>query len=435
MIQLCKHLLHCLPVLLCLNAFAADTNSPISAPLPNPLLMRNGTPVTSKDQWFRDRRPELKAMFQFFMYGSMPPNPSQTNFVVERVCSDFFDGKATKKEITISFSSDTNAPRITLLLITPNRPPKKNHPTGNVGTGAEQLISHLSRAPRYPAFLGINFWGNDALLNDTRIAPPEGWVPKNRPGSTNNLANERARGSQVDTWSIEQTIDRGYAFASFYCGDVEPDDPNATSGIRTWLNLKNETGTIAAWAWGVSRAIDYLVTDKDIDPKRIAVVGHSRLGKAALLAGAFDERIALTIPLQAGCGGSAPSRGTIGESVKAINTKFPHWFNAEFKKYNDQPEALPFDQNCLVAMCAPRPVLFAAATEDTWANPAGQFEVLRAANPVYVFLGGEGLTAKKMPETSHLISSQLGYFIRPGKHSMTREDWKFFLDYADKQMN
>lgn len=276
-----KYTLLCWLVLLGSCCFAAETNSPISAPLPNPLTMRNGTPVTSKEQWFHDRRPELKSMFQFFMYGSMPPNPGQTNFVVERVYKNFFDGKATKKEVTISFSSDTNSPKITLLVITPNHPPKKasQRLSGNIGTGSEQLIARAPHDARYPIFLGINFNGNDTLLTDTTTALPNGWVSKNRRGSVNHEANEKGRGSQVDMWAIEQTIDRGYAFASFYCGDVEPDDPNATTGIRTWLNLKNETGALAAWAWGVSRAVDYLVTDRNIDPKRIAVVGHSRLGK------------------------------------------------------------------------------------------------------------------------------------------------------------
>jgi hypothetical protein len=150
---------------------------------------------------------------------------------------------------------------------------------------------------------------------------------------------------------------------------------------------------------------------RDVDARRIAALGHSRNGKAALLAAAFDERIALPFPHQAGCGGSAPSRGKVGESVKAINSNFPHWFNAQSKQFNDAPERLPFDQNCLVALCAPRPVLFSAAEGDQWANPAGQFEVLQAADPVCRFLGVEGLAAKPMPLSRELVASRLGYFI------------------------
>jgi len=191
--------------------------------------------------------------------------------------------------------------------------------------------------------------------------------------------------------------------------------------------------TIATWAWGFQRAVDFLLTDPAVDPARLAVFGHSRNGKTALLAGAFDERIGLVLCHQAGCGGSAPSRGKVGESVKQINDRFPHWFNAAFKQFNDAPERLPFDQHQLIALCAPRPVLLSNAVEDEWANPSGQFEMLVAATPVYRLLGVPGLEAAQMPEPGRLVASRLGYFIRPGKHSTTSEDWKAFLDFCDAQ--
>jgi hypothetical protein len=275
------------------------------------------------------------------------------------------------------------------------------------------------------------------LASNSSIAMPAGWMPKSCPGCSNNVATESGRGAQTDVWALEQSIDRGYAVASFYHGDIEPDRPNAPEGVRAQyakMGKEYDWGTIAAWGWGLSRALDYMSTDKHIDAKRVAVVGHSRNGKAALVAAAFDERFALAIPLQAGCGGTAPSRGKIGESVKAINDHFPHWFNAEFKKFNEQPERLPIDQNLLVALCAPRPVLFPNAQQDTWANWEGQFEVLKAADKVYRFLGVEGLKAEKLPESEKLVDSRLGYYIRPGKHSMTTGDWKVFLDYADKNL-
>ena len=167
---------------------------------------------------------------------------------------------------------------------------------------------------------------------------------------------------------MEECIDRGYAVATFYCGDIEPDQTNATTGIRAFLGCSSslpppkDCGVIAAWAWGISRAVDYLGRKRTLMAKRIAVVGHSRLGKAAVVAAAFDERIAMAVPLQAGSGGTAPSRGKTGESVKAINDRFPHWFNDEFKKFNTEPERLPFDQNCLIAMIAPRAVLIGCAS-------------------------------------------------------------------------
>jgi hypothetical protein len=263
-------------------------------------------------------------------------------------------------------------------------------------------------------------------------------------GTAAGRATEEARGSQAEDWALDQTIGRGYALASFATSDIDPDRVDASGELAAQLARTEpgrvprpptrDRGTIALWAWGIHRAVDYLVTDPDLDSKRIAVVGHSRNGKTALLAAAFDERIALAIPHQAGCGGTAPSRGKVGESVEQINNGFPHWFNAEFKKFAAAPERLPFDQHCLLALCAPRPVLFSNAVEDTWANPDGQFEMLRAAEPVYRFLGAGGLESPAKPEVGKLSGGTLGYFIRPGKHSMTRDDWKTFLDFADRHL-
>jgi hypothetical protein len=288
-----------------------------------------------------------------------------------------------------------------------------------------------------PVFLGVNFCGNHALVTNSFVPIPVQWMNAKYLGVTNNRATDAGRGKLLDMWAIEQSIDRGYAVATMFCGEVQPDLTNATTGVQTVFqgskNPDQNWGTIAAWAWGLQRAVDYLEKDKAIDKRKIAVVGHSRLGKAAILAGAFDERIALVIPLQAGCGGTSPARGKIGESVQRINTSFPHWFCGEFKKFNEQPEKLPFDQHCLIALCAPRPILLSNATEDLWANPAGQFEMLNAADKVYRLVGAEGIASDKMPEVGKLMDSNLGYYIRLGKHSMTKDDWKIFLDFADKR--
>ncbi len=350
------------------------------------------------------------------------------------------------KEVTISFDPATNAPRIHLLLVIPNAHPGVQairRPATNDSTAGVRKLRPPRRVNRnrgFPVFVGLNPCGNHTLVTDTNVALSSAWMSKGCAGCVDNRATEASRGTQVDVWALEQSIDRGYAVATFYCGDIEPDRTNAPDGFRAWLNRSsagnstNDCSTIAAWAWGISRAVDYLVTDKQIDARRIAVTGHSRLGKAATVAAAFDERIAMAVPLQAGCGGTAPSRGKTGESVKAINDRFPHWFNAEFKKFNDQPDRLPFDQHCLIALIAPRPVLIGCARGDSWSNPAGQFEMLQAADPVYHLLGLTGLEAKQMPEINQLVGNRLGYFIRPGNHSMTKGDWKMFLDFADKTM-
>jgi hypothetical protein len=286
----------------------------------------------------------------------------------------------------------------------------------------------------------MNFCGNPGLTDDPRVPLPKTWLGSFCPGCVDHVATDAGRGKQMVDWPLAEIVRRGYGLAAFYSGDVDSDRPDVSSGLYACLaggdaarNNPTNRGTIAAWAWGFHRCLDYLVGDRDVDAQRIATWGHSRNGKAALLAAAFDPRIALAFPHQAGCGGSAPSRGKIGESVKAINDRFPHWFNAQFKEFNGEPERLPFDQNCLVALCAPRPVLFSAADDDQWANPKGQFQVLQAADPVYRLLGSDGLTAKQMPSLRTLVDSPLGYYIRKGKHSTTPEDWNAFMNFADRQ--
>jgi hypothetical protein len=394
--------------------FPAPDKLPAHPEMPDPLVMFDGSKVAAKDDWFNKRRPELKALFEHYMYGRRPA-PMKISAAINHEDPKAFDGKATLREIVITVG-EYDKSTIKLLLVVPNE----------------------RRAPA-AVFVGMNFSGNHALVKDPKVLLPAAWVYSNRTGVKDNKATDAGRGSDLDVWNIDLIIERGYALATFYSGDVDPDRADKREGLRPLLLGKESSGgdataTIMAWSWGYSRAIDYLVTAKELDPKKIVAVGHSRLGKTTLLAAAFDERIAVAIPHQAGCGGTAPSRGRVGESVKRINTSFPHWFCRNFKEFNDDPTKLPIDQNCLVALCAPRPVLFTNAVEDSWANPDGQFEVLRAADPVYRFLDAGGLEAKERPEVGKLVASKLGYFIRDGKHSMNRQDWKVFLDYADKQL-
>jgi len=408
-------LLAAITAALCTSSNAGDKVSDVtelpSHPEPPDLLTTvRGRKITTPLQWFGERRSELKRLFELYMYGSIPAN-GVAHGTVTYTDAHYFDGKATLRLVTLQLPGKA-APAISLLVVIPNH-----------------------RAGPAPVFLGMNFNGNHTLVNDPHVPLPASWMASG-PYVTNHHAMDSGRGTDMHVWELEQSIERGYAVVTFYCGDVEPDTTNAVGGVREIYQLltpADDWGTIAAWAWGLQLAVDYLVTDNDINSKHIALVGHSRLGKAAILAGAFDERVALVIPLQAGCGGTAPSRGTVGESVQKINTAFPHWFCARFKRFNTQPDRLPFDQDALIALCAPRSVLIGAAVEDTWANPAGTFDMLKSADKVYRLLGVEGLAAQIMPETNKLIDSNLGFFIRPGKHSMTKLDWQYFLDFADKQ--
>jgi hypothetical protein len=399
---------------------------------PDPLQMLDGTKIKSKRDWEEKRRPELKAIFQHYMYGTLPPRPRRVDFKVEGVHRDFLGGAATLKLVAITFGS-AESPRIELMVVTPNA---QARPVG--------------------IFLAMNFCGNHALTTDPRVPLARGWLYNSCKGCTNNAATEAARGGQAGDWPLEEIIRRGYGLASFCSSDVDSDRADVSDGVYRWLAKEaggtgeqaqpHSRGSIAAWAWGFHRCVDYLLTDAAVDPKRIAAVGHSRNGKTALLATAFDERIALAIPSQAGSGGTGPSRVEAGlaaaqangrptaETIAVINKNFPHWFNAEFKKFNEQPERLPMDQHLLVALCAPRPVLLANATEDRWANPTGQFQILLAAEPAYELTGGGKVAVREMPAPGQLIASRLGYHIRPGRHSMGAEDWQVFLNFADRHL-
>ena len=397
--------------------FPAVSQLEPQAELPDPLKMFNGTKVTSKEQWQTARRPELKQFFQHYMYGFLPPKPAEYDAVASEP-KECLGGKATMRQVTIKFVKPELKQQLHVLLIAPAK----------------------TKSP--PVFIGMNFCGNHAVIDDPSVELPKSWVYARCEGAENERATDKGRGTQKDTWNAELIVDRGYALATFYSGDIDPDTADFSDGIAPayykagpTMPAADDPGAIACWAWGFHRVVDYLSdTPGLVDPQRIAVVGHSRNGKTALLAAAMDDRIALAIPSQAGCGGTAPSRGTVGESVKRINTSFPHWFCDEFTQFNDNPALLPFDQNCLVALCAPRPVLFSNAQEDTWANPDGQFEVLKAAEPVYKLFGTDGLADAKAPEMSKLVGGRLGYFIRPGKHSMTKTEWEAYLEFADKHL-
>jgi len=382
--------------------------------LPDPLTFNDGTKVKSADLWKNKRRGEVLDLFKQHVFGAMPPAKKIARAETHSYKEDALDGKARLLQVTLHLTDDDNGPSIPVCIFLP--------PEGKTSGPV-------------PAFLGYNFNGNHTVHPSEDIRMSAVW--ERRKGATPKVPDESTRGKSASRWQVEMILERGYALATVYYGDVDPDFHDGfKDGIHTlypdYQNRDDNWTSIGGWAWGLSRVLDYLETNDHVDAKRVAVIGHSRLGKTSLWGGATDERFALVISNNSGCGGAALARRRFGETVKRINTSFPHWFCKTHKQYNDNEDAMPVDHHELIALMAPRPVYVASAEDDRWADPRGEFLSCVGADPVYRLLGTEGLPTHDWPPVNTPVVGRIGYHVRTGKHDVTAYDWEQYLNFADK---
>ena len=369
--------------------------------LPALLESNAGRKITTVEQWEEIRRPELLTLFTEQVYGKSPVGEVDVSYRKLDDNHSAVEGSATRKQIEITFSKNGVRRKALLLLYLPN-----------------QIKTPV------PVFFACNFQGNQTISTDPDII----------------VSSDNPRGCAQSRWPVSKIIDAGYGLATVYYFDFFPDrkDGHAESvlalfGIRGEQDIASDGGqALSAWAWGISRMMDYFETDRQIDASRIILMGHSRLGKAALWAGAQDSRFSIVISNCSGCGGAALSKRAFGETVGTINNAFPHWFCKNFRQYGRNEVALPVDQHELIALIAPRPVYVASAEEDLWADPKGEFLSAFYAGDVYRLYGLEGLQSDVMPVVNSPVVHRVAYHIRTGKHDVTDFDWENYIKFADK---
>ncbi|MCC6509810.1 MAG: acetylxylan esterase [Pirellulaceae bacterium] len=372
-------------------------------------------PAALKQAW-QVRRAEILKLLADQMFGHAPSaTAAKLSWkVVEE--GEAFAGAAHRKQIRVTLTTNAGELPIDLLLYAPAK-----------------------KTTRSTTFLGLNFRGNHGETKDPAVLLPSSWVTDSKDGSSeNNRATEKGRGAQAHRLPVELIVQSGCAVATAYYGDIDPDfDDGFQNGIHRLFpdHVSNEQhpdrwGSIASWAWGLSRLLDVLLEQPEVDGQRVIVFGHSRLGKTSLWAGATDTRFAGAISNDSGCGGAALNRRIFGETVGRINTSFPHWFCRNFRQYNENEQQMPFDQHHLLALIAPRLLHVASATEDLWADPRGEYLATLAASPVFEQLGTGGLTMKEFPGPDGASIGQVSYHLRSGKHDLTSADWEQYLKSA-----
>jgi hypothetical protein len=368
--------------------------------LPDPLTFPDGKKVRNARDWYQKRRPQILELFEENMHGHSPARPAAMKFEVFEKGAPAFDGKATRRQVTIYFTGDKNGPKADLLLYLP-----------------------AAAKGRVPVLLNLSFSPNSNTVDDPGVKPGEMWNRDHQ-----RVPAPQGRGIGRVT-RLRDFLDNGFGFATIYYGDIEPDFAGgAQYGIRGAFP-QNDWGAIGAWAWGLSRAMDYLETDPGVDAKRVAILGISRLGKTVLWAGAQDTRFAMVIASCSGEGGAALSRRNYGETVKNLNVNFGYQFAQNYQKFGDNVNALPVDANMLLSLIAPRPLLLQTGDKDNWSDPRGEFLAAVAAGPVWRLLGKDDLGTTEMPAPGVPILRTPGYEMHAGGHGTVPSDWDVFLKF------
>ena len=348
--------------------------------LPDPLVMLNGQRVADTSVWKTKRRPEILRMFEENVYGKATVNgPEGMHWETTAEDRNALNGSAVEKKVTLYFSKENSWPKLEVDIILPN-----------LGKPVPVLMAST-------------------------------WVP-----------------------DAKLVVSKGFGLVTFDAREIEPDDKDSAykKGIRKFFDppdrkvpALDEWGTIAAWSWTMRRVMDCIETNAAIDSRKVCLLGFSRFGKAAMWAGAQDERFAMIFSCESGCGGATIVRRGVGETVKLINNQFPHWFNGNFKSFNDRVSELPVDWHMLIALMAPRPVYVSTAEEDLWGDPRGTFLAAKAAEPVYELFGERGLRVTQMPPIETSVGDFIGYHMRKGKHGLIDEDTEKFIEFAKKHLS
>jgi hypothetical protein len=374
--------------------------------------------VTTPAEWAARRREILQTATQQ-MYG-VAPAPNSVRFEVLEDDGEAFGGLAKRRQVRLNFQP--NAPTALMLLYTPKQ------------------------VKRAPVIVGLNFWGNHTLSDDPWVLITDAWVESGRNPFANlgcvvqHQATEACRGIDARRWPVEEMLRRGYALCTMYRGDIDADQADESvprlRAVYPELQERDDNfAAIGAWAWALSRMLNYLQTDRDVDARRAVVYGWSRLGKAALWAGAQDARWAAVLSQESGAGGAKLFRRGVGEDIHRLNTVFPHWFAKSFRHYNRMDKELPFDQHLILSAIAPRPLFVASAVDDRNSDPAGEFESAHLASEVYRLLGVEGLPTGTMPEVGKPVIGRVSYQIRAGSHDVTEYDWQQYFTFLDRYVS